>query len=272
MKKPASKQDRAERRLQKSKSGKRLEGKKTIVTGGSKGIGAGIVRAFIDQGADVLTNYNSSEQKAFELIRDLKNSGSGGRAVAFKADVSKLPEIKVMVEKAMQEFGRIDVLVNNAGIIYRRPFLNTTEEEYEHLMDVNVKGPFFCCQEVAPIMAKQGKGKIINISSISGLAQPSGLAYPEYVASKAALIGITRSLAVNLGPEITVNSVAPGTVLTDMTASMSEAAFSKAKDEAFMKRLGTPEDIANASVFLASDESDFITGEVLTVSGGRGMR
>ena len=220
----------------------------------------------------MLVNYNSSEEKALELVRSLNHSENGARAVPFRADVTKLPEIKAMVQKALDEFGRIDVLVNNAGIIFRKPFQTSTEADFDRIMAVNVKGPFFCCQEVAPVMIRQGKGKIINVSSISGLAQPSGLAYPDYVASKAAVIGLTRSLAVNLGPQVLVNAVAPGTILTDMTASMSKAAFDKATEEAFTKRLGTPEDIAPACVFLASDESDFVTGEVISISGGRGMR
>jgi 3-oxoacyl-[acyl-carrier protein] reductase len=249
-----------------------LEGKKAIVTGGSRGIGAAIVRAFIEQGADVLVNFNSSERKALELVRSFSDPGNGARAVPFRADITKISEIKTMVQKAEDEFGRIDVLVNNAGIIYRKNFLTSTEAEFDRIMAVNVKGPFFCSQEVAPLMIKQGKGKIINISSISGLAQPSGLSYPDYAASKAAIIGLTRSLAVNLGPEILVNAVAPGTIPTDMTALLSEAQLAKAREEAFTKRLGAPEDIANACVFFASDESDFITGEVLAISGGRGMR
>lgn len=250
----------------------RLNGKKAIVTGASRGIGAAIAGMFVEEGADVLLNYNSSEQDAFRLAKSLNDSGNGGRAVAFKADVSKIPEIKIMIEAAEKEFGRIDVLVNNAGILFRKSFFSTTESDFDRVMAVNVKGPFFCCQLVAPAMQKQGKGKIINISSISGLAQPSGLSYPDYVSSKAALIGLTRSLAVNLGPQILVNAVAPGTVLTDMTASIPQTTLDRMADEAFLKRLGNPEDIASACVFLASDESDFITGEVLTVSGGRGMR
>jgi 3-oxoacyl-[acyl-carrier protein] reductase len=252
--------------------GKRLAGRKAIVTGAAKGIGEGIARAFMLHGADVLVNYNTSEEKAQRLVQALNGSSYGGRAVAFRADVSKIPEIKSLVQAAMAEFGRIDILVNNAGVISRKNFLVTTEADYDRIMTVNVKGPYFCCQEVAPIMQKQGKGKIINISSVSGLAQPTGLSYPEYAASKAALIGLTRSLAVNLGPQILVNAVAPGTIRTDMTAAISPENLQRSAEEAFVKRLGEPEDIADACVFLASDESDFITGEVLTVSGGRGMR
>ncbi len=253
-------------------SGKRLDSKKAIVTGAAKGIGAAIVRSFVEQGADVMVNYNTSEQKAQGLVKSLNESGRGGRAVAFRADVSKIPEIKSMVQAALKEFGRIDVLVNNAGVILRKNFLVSTEADYDYVMAVNVKGPYFCCKETAPIMIKQGKGKIINISSISGLALPSGLAYPDYSASKAAVIGLTRSLAVNLGPQVLVNAIAPGTIVTDMTASLSPEHMNRATEEAFLKRLGQPEDITGACVFLASDESDFITGEILTVSGGRGMR
>lgn len=250
---------------------KRLSGKKAIVTGASRGIGAAIARRFISEGADVLLNYNRSSEKVDELIRSLNGSG-GGRAVGFRADVSKIEEIKTMVREAQEKFGCIDILVNNAGIIFRRNFFSTTESDYDRIMAVNLKAPFFCCQEVAPFMKRQGKGKIINISSISGLTQPSGLSYPDYVASKAGLIGLTRSLAVNLGPEILVNAVAPGTIPTDMTSSLSEAALKTAVDESFLKRLGRAEDIADACLFFASDESDFVTGEILTVSGGRAMR
>jgi len=251
--------------------GNRLRGKKIIVTGASKGIGAAIATKFVNEGADVLVNYNSSGQMADELIRKL-NGGGGGHAIPFRADVSKIEEIKSMVRSAQNEFGRIDVLVNNAVVIIRKNFLATTEADFERIMSINLKGPFFCSQEVAPLMIKQGKGKIINVASISGLAHPSSLTFPDYVASKAGIIGLTRSLAVNLGPQILVNAVSPGATDTDMISSLPESSLKRMADEAFLKRLGRPEDIANGCVFLASDESDFITGEVLTVSGGRGMR
>lgn len=252
------------------KDNRRLAGKKAIITGASKGIGAAIAQKFLEEGADVLANYSSSTNKVDELIRNL--TGKGGQLLAFRADVSKLGEIRLMIEKAQKEFGRIDVLVNNAGIILRKDFFSTTESDFDRVIAVNLKAPFFLSQEVAPIMKSQGKGKIINISSISGLAQPSGLTFPDYVASKAGLIGLTRSLAVNLGPQILVNAVAPGTVVTDMTSALSATVLDRMKEESFVKRLGRAEDIASACVYLASDESDFVTGEVLTVSGGRGMR
>jgi 3-oxoacyl-[acyl-carrier protein] reductase len=255
-----------------SDSSRRLSGKKTIITGASQGIGAAIARKFVKEGADVLVNYNSSVQKAKGLVDSLNEIGNGGSAFPFKADISKIDEIRSMKDAALKNFGRVDVLVNNAGIILRKPFFSTTEADFDLTIAVNLKGPYFCCQEIAPLMVKQGKGKIINISSISGLAQPSGLTFPEYVASKSALIGLTRSLAVNLGPQVFVNAVAPGTIDTDMTASISEAVLNRMAEESFLKRRGKPEDVSGACVFLASDESDFVTGEVITVSGGRGMR
>src|SRR5579872_1973795 len=252
-------------------STRRLKGKKAIVTGASKGIGAAIATRFVGEGADIILNYNSSAEKAEKLIKSL-NDGNSGRAIGVQADVSKIDKIKGLVKTAEKELGRIDVLVNNAGILLRKNFFATTESDFDRVMSVNLKGPFFLCQEVAPIMTKQGKGKIINISSISGLAQPSGLTFPDYVSSKAGLVGLTRSLAVNLAPSILVNAVAPGAIATDMISSLPEAQLGRMADEAFLKRLGQPEDIANACVFLASDDSDFVTGEILTVGGGRGMR
>jgi len=177
-----------------------------------------------------------------------------------------------MVYDAREKMGRIDVLVNNAGILIPKDFLSSTEEEFDRIIDVNLKGTFFCCKEVAPIMSEQKKGSIINIASISGLAQPSALAYPNYVASKAGVIGLTRALAVKLAPHVRVNAVSPGAIETDMIASLPEEKKKNMAAEAFVKRLGRPDEIASACVFLASDESDFVTGEILTVSGGRGMR
>jgi len=137
---------------------------------------------------------------------------------------------------------------------------------------VNLKGAYLCCREVAPLMLTQKKGKIINISSVSALAQPSALRYPDYVSSKAGMIGLTRSLAVRLGPEITVNAICPGTTETDILASMPQETKLRIAGETFLKRLGTTYDTAAAATFLASYEADWITGEVLTVAGGRGMR
>jgi 3-oxoacyl-[acyl-carrier protein] reductase len=250
--------------------GNKLKGKCAVVTGASKGIGAGIARAFAREGASVLINYNNSEKVALELTESLNDSI--GSVVSFRADVSKDAERKALVSKALEEFGRIDVLVNNAGIIERNSFLETTESQFDRIIGVNLKSAYFLCHAVAPVMLKQEKGSIINISSISGLAQVSTLAHVDYVVSKAGLIGLTRSLAVALAPYVNVNAICPGTIETDMTASLSKETKEFSASESLLKRLGTPEDVAKAAVFLASGDSNFITGEIITVAGGRGMR
>jgi len=248
----------------------KLQGKVAIVTGASRGIGRAIAKSFAREGANVVINYNASETQASDLFNELVAGGSN--AILAKADVSKKQEVKNMVDKTLTEWGRVDVLVNNAGILIPKDFLETTEEDFDRIIGVNLKGTFFCCQLVAPIMRRQGKGKIINIASVSALVQPSGLRFTDYVSSKAGIIGLTRSLAVNLGPNISVNAICPGTIETDIIAFMPDQTKKLMIDETLLKRLGKPEEIASAAVFLASDESDFITGEVITVGGGRGMR
>src|SRR5271169_3134800 len=173
----------------------RLEGKKAIVTGASRGIGAAIARSFVLEVAQVLVNYSSSEARARELVKALNKEGLGEAFLA-KGNISKISEIKSIVSLAREKMGRIDVLVNNAGILIPNDFFDSTEEEFDRIIDVNLKGTFFFCKEVAPIMMEQKKGSIINIASISGLAQPSALGYPNYVASKTGVIGVTRALAV----------------------------------------------------------------------------
>lgn len=250
--------------------GQRLAGKVTLVTGASRGIGAAIARMFSDEGAKVALNYRESEEEAKKVSQDIKDSG--GKCLLVKADVSKTPEVKRMVSKTVGKFGRIDVLVNNAGIIIPKDFLDSTDEDWDRVLDTNLKGTYLCCREVAPIMLTQKKGKIINISSVSGLAQPSALKYPDYVSSKAGVIGLTRSLAVRLGPLITVNAICPGTIETDMLSWMSPETKQRMAEENFLKSLGKPSYVAQAATFLASQEADWITGEVLTVGAGRGMR
>jgi 3-oxoacyl-[acyl-carrier protein] reductase len=243
------------------------------VTGASKGIGAAIARKFALEGANVLINYNRSKDQALELADSLKNDYLvTGKIVPFRADVSDLAQIKALVEEALRQFEHIDILVNNAGVLMKKNFLEVTERVFDIVMDVNLKGAFFLCQKVAPIMLKQKQGKIINIASVSALAQRSGLAYADYVSSKAGLIGLTRSLAVNLGPFVNVNAICPGTIETDMIVSISRQVKNTMARESLLNRLGQSEEIANAALFLASDESNFITGEVVTVAGGRGMR
>jgi 3-oxoacyl-[acyl-carrier protein] reductase len=251
-------------------SAKKLKGKSAIITGAGKGIGAAIARAFAQEGANVLINYNNSEREASELSESLKNSE--GKVEIFRADVSIAGERKELVSKAISEFGRIDILVNNAGIIVRNSFFETTESQFDRVIATNLKAAYFLCHAVAPKMIEQRRGNIINISSISGLAQVSTLGHVDYVVSKAGMIGLTRSLAVALAPFINVNAICPGTIDTDMIARLSNEKREFSASESLLGRLGTPVDVANAAVFLASEDSSFMTGEILTVAGGRGMR
>jgi 3-oxoacyl-[acyl-carrier protein] reductase len=248
----------------------KLKGKVAVVTGASRGIGRAIVKLFADEGAKVVINYNSSETPAKRLAEEI--NGKGGDAIAVKGDVSDPKQVRALVKEAVERFGRIDILVNNAGILLPSLFPDCTDEIWEKIIAINLKGPFLCSREVADIMLKQGKGKIINISSISGLAYPSALENTPYAISKAGVIGLTRSLAVNLAPTVNVNAICPGLIETDMTASNSPESKRMRIEESLLKRIGKPEEIANAALFLASDESDFVTGEILTVSGGRAMR
>jgi 3-oxoacyl-[acyl-carrier protein] reductase len=248
----------------------RLKGKVALVTGASRGIGRAISKLFAQEGAKAVINYNRSEKEASSLAEDIQKQD--GEVLLVKADVSKADEVKKMVKMTVEKFGRIDILVNNAGILISAPFLETTEEIWDKTMDINLKGAYLCSKEVAPIMLKQKKGKIINISSISGLPERSAIRNTAYVVSKVGIIGLTRSLALHLGPYINVNAISPGLIETDMAESLGQDRIKIGTEEAILKRTGKPEEIAYAALFLASDESDFITGEVLTVSGGRAMR
>jgi len=248
----------------------RLKGKVAIVTGAGRGIGQAIARLFAQEGAKVALNYSKSEREASSLADEIRKNG--GEVLLVRADVSKANEVKRMIQKTVAEFGRIDVLVNNAGVLSPAAFLDSTEEMWDKTMSVNLKGMYLCSKEVAPIMLNQKRGKIISISSVCGLAQKSALGNTPYAVSKAGVIGLTRSLAVNLGPAINVNAVCPGVIDTDMVAFFTPERKNAIIEETLLKKIGRPVDVAYAVLFLASDESDFITGELVTVSGGRGMR
>jgi len=248
----------------------RLQGKVALVTGSGRGIGRAISKLFAKEGAKLVINYSRSEKEAQSLAEELMKSGQ--EALLVKADASRSDEVKGMISQAIKRFARIDVLINNAGVLIPEPFLESTEETWDKTMAVNLKGAYLCSKEVAPTMLKQGKGKIINISSICGLAERTALRNTAYVVSKAGIIGLTRSMAVNLGPKINVNAICPGTIETDMIVVLGTECVKAGIEYAILKRIGKPEDIAYAALFLASDESDFITGEILTVSGGRAMR
>ena len=195
----------------------------------------------------------------------------GGEAICAKADVSKSEEVKRMIETTVKTYGRIDVLVNNAGVLITKDFFDINEDEWDKTIDVNLKGAYLCSKEVAPIMLRQKKGKIINISSNSGLYHPSAMRFVEYVTSKAGMNGLTKALALRLGPYITVNAICPGWIKTEMVAETDPEVERKILEETALRRYGTPEEVAASALFLASSEADFITGELLIVAGGRGM-
>ncbi len=249
--------------------GKRLDGKVAIVTGASRGIGRAIAERFAGEGAQVVVNYISSEREARSVVDTIKKAG--GDAIAAGADVSSASDVKKLVGAAADHFGRVDILVNNAGVMFTKSVLETTEEDWDRTIDVNLKGAYLCSKEVAPLMLEQKAGSIIMMSSNSGLYHPSAMRFTEYVVSKAGMNGLTKALALALGPHITVNAICPGWIKTDMVADTDPEVEKRILDETALHRWGTTDDVAGAAVFLASKEASFITGELLIVAGGRGM-
>jgi 3-oxoacyl-[acyl-carrier protein] reductase len=248
---------------------RRLDGKVAIVTGSSRGIGKAIAQHFAAEGAKVTVNWVSSEDEAQAVVDSIK--GGGGDALSVRADVSSSADVRHLVSSTIDHFGRIDILVNNAGVMYTKPVLETTEDEWDRTIDINLKGAYLCSKEVASVMLRQETGKIIMMSSNSGLYHPSAMRFTEYVTSKAGMNGLTKALALALGPHITVNAICPGWIKTDMIADTDPEVERRIIEETALKRWGVPDEVASAAVFLASKEADFITGELLIVAGGRGM-
>lgn len=241
-----------------------LTGKKALITGASRGIGRGIAFSLAKAGASLIVNYHSNGEKAEEVVQKVKALGVDSFAV--QADVSKKEEVMRMFEEVETTWGNLDILVNNAGVVSTNSITNIGEEEWDRVLDTNLKGQFLCIQEGIKLMSHGAK--IINISSIA--SGGTGIGFGEiahYTASKGGVIGLTEDLAVELGPRgININAIAPGVIETDMTSDMIQ-------DNAFLKRIpkgrfGKPEDIGAAAVFLASDEADYITGVTLYVDGG----
>jgi pteridine reductase len=239
---------------------KPLAGQVALVTGAGKRIGRSIALRLAAEGADVVVNYATSKDDAESVVREIE--AGGRRAAAIQADVTQRAEVEKMFTAAMTKFGRMDILVNNAGIFFPARFEELTDEQWQRILDVNLKSQFLCAQAAARIMKKQGRGRIINISSLGGiLAWP---AYTHYCVSKAGVIMLTRCLAGALAPEILVNSVAPGTIQFP----------GESPDEDYIRRAplhrtGTGEDIAGAVAYFAT--ADFVTGQVLAVDGGRSL-
>jgi 3-oxoacyl-(acyl-carrier-protein) reductase len=247
---------------------KELQGKICLVTGGSRGIGRAIVSALADAGADVAFTYQNSKEQAMDLAKSI--SEKGVRCLACQANVASVEEMQNVVKEVFNEFGPISILVNNAGINRDRSFLKMTKPMWDEVMRVNLDGVFHTTQFVVQDMIGAGWGRIINISSIVG--QTGNFGQTNYAATKGAIISFTESLARELARKgITVNAVAPGFIETDMVAGMPEAALAQVKANTPMGRLGKPQEIADAVVFLASPRSSFVTGQVLGVNGGMYM-
>lgn len=245
-----------------------LKDKVAIVTGGTRGIGRAIALKLADQGANIVINYRNSDKEAEELKAILEEKGV--KVLTVKCDISNFEDSKNLMNKCKEVFGKIDILVNNAGITKDTLIMRMKEEDFDSVIDVNLKGTFNCAKHASAIMLKQRFGKIINMTSVVGIAGNAGQV--NYAASKAGVIGLTKSLAKELGSRgITVNAVAPGFINTDMTASLSEKVKEEASKNIPLKRLGDPEDVANLVGFLASDAANYITGQVINVDGGMVM-
>jgi 3-oxoacyl-[acyl-carrier protein] reductase len=248
---------------------KKFSGKTVIVTGSSYGIGKGIALRLGKEGANIVVNYSKSEDKANEVVAEIKKSGS--KAIAVKADVSKSDDVKGLMDKCIETFGSIDVLVNNAGTNGRiAPITEITEEDWDHIIDINLKGHFLCIMHALPHMLKNKSGRIINMGSIdSFVGDPN---FSTYVASKGGIAAFTRSLAIELGPKnITVNAICPGFVDTP-SADIIEKLYPGVKEEVAQKipmgRLLTPEDVASVASFLVSDEAEMVNGSCIIIDGG----
>jgi len=244
---------------------KLLEGKTVIITGASRGIGKGIAELFADHGANIAFTYRFSEEKAKALVKEL--SASGCKAKGYKSDASDFNAAQQLVDNVMEEFGSIDVLVNNAGITKDGLLMRMSEEDFDSVMNINMKSVFNLTKAVLPTMLKQRKGSIINMSSVVGIKGNAGQA--NYSASKAAINGFTKSTALELGSRnIRCNSIAPGFIETEMTKTLAEVVVQEWRDQIPLKRGGTTDDVANTTLFLASDMSAYITGQVINVCGG----
>ncbi|MDG1779994.1 MAG: 3-oxoacyl-[acyl-carrier-protein] reductase [Flavobacteriales bacterium] len=244
---------------------KLLEGKVAIITGASRGIGKGIAEVFAAQGATVAFTYLSSDEKARALEAEL--TAKGGVAKGFKSDASKFDDAQSLVDAVVKEFGTVDVLINNAGITRDNLLMRMSEDQWDEIMEINLKSAFNLTKGVLRTMLKARKGSIVNMSSVVGVKGNAGQA--NYAASKAGLIGFTKSVAAELGSRnIRCNAIAPGFIETEMTGALDEKVVQEWRDAIPLKRGGSTEDVANLALFLASDMSGYITGQTINVDGG----
>ena len=245
-----------------------LEGKIALVTGESRGIGRQIALTLAAQGAAVIVNYNGSAAKAEEVVEEIEKAG--GKAEAIQCNVSDFESCKSMMEDIVSRYGRLDILVNNAGITRDNLIMKMSEEDFDAVIQTNLKGVFNCIKHISRQMIKQKAGRIINISSVSGVLGNAGQA--NYCAAKAGVIGLTKCMARELASRgITVNAVAPGFIRTDMTDVLKDNVKEAIIATIPMKTFGETEDVANTVAFLASDAARYITGQVISVDGGMAM-
>ncbi|HZW77100.1 MAG TPA: 3-oxoacyl-[acyl-carrier-protein] reductase [Flavobacteriaceae bacterium] len=244
---------------------KLLEGKIAVITGGSRGIGKGIVEAYIAHGAKVAFTYSSSADSANQIVNELSKTGAEIRA--YKSDAASFEDAQKLIDQVISDFGTIDILINNAGITKDNLLMRMSEDDFDKVIEVNLKSVFNMTKAVQRTMLKQRKGSIINMSSVVGVKGNAGQA--NYAASKAGIHGFTKSIALELGSRnIRCNAIAPGFIETEMTGKLDENTVQGWRDAIPLKRGGQPEDVANACVFLGSDLSSYITGQVLHVDGG----
>lgn len=247
---------------------RKLEGKVAVVTGASRGIGRAIALKLADEGAKVVVNYSGSQAKAEEVVGIIQENG--GEAIALQASVSKTEEVTALMDAAVKTFGSLDILVNNAGITRDNLLMRMKEDEWDDVLDTNLKGVFLCTKAVTRQMMKQRAGRIINISSIVGVAGNAGQA--NYVAAKAGVIGLTKTTAKELASRnILVNAIAPGFIETEMTEQLPEDIKQGMLTQIPLAKLGQPEDIAKAVAFLASQDANYMTGQTLHIDGGMVM-
>ncbi len=242
--------------------------KTAVVTGASRGIGRAIALKLAQDGANVVVNYSGSQAKAEEVVAEIKALGQ--QAIAVQANVADTDEVKALMGAAMDAFGSIDILVNNAGITRDNLLMRMKEDEWDSVMDTNLKGVFLCTKAVARQMMKQRAGRIINVASIVGVAGNAGQA--NYVAAKAGVIGLTKTTAKELAARnILVNAVAPGFIATDMTEELPQDVKDAMLTQIPLAKLGQPEDVANVVAFLASEGANYMTGQTLHIDGGMVM-
>ena len=245
-----------------------LSNKIALVTGASRGIGRQIALTFAEYGATVIVNYNGSKEKAEEVVNLIKEKG--GQAESYQCSVADDEACKTMITYILEKYGRIDILVNNAGITRDNLLMKISEEDFEAVMDTNLKGTFHTIKHMYRAFLKQRGGRIINLTSVTGLLGNAGQA--NYAASKAGVIGLTKSVARELASRgVTVNAIAPGFIDTEMTQAMTDAAKEATIANIPMKKIGETVDIAETAAFLASDKAKYITGQIISVDGGMHM-